>query len=348
MTVFIKHPITAVLCAALLPMAHAFTRMVQQQDRASVRAMRGASGRRLDFQEHFMRSLFVFLFALCGHACAAPVGDVARFAPGLQFPEGTVFVGDQLYFVDYGAGEVLRLADRNPEVLWHAAGCGPNGLLPLDDGSLLVACYDAGTVEQRSLDGRLLRTFSHGAQGEPFVRPNDLAADGHGGAYFTASGGDDGIPGRLYHLAAGLQGAEMVADHIRNANGVALSPDGGTLYLGESATDKVLRFKVAPDGSLRNGGDFLVLDERLPGPGRHTPDGVRTDPAGRVFVSLYNGDGFAVFAPDGHLLATQSLPGTHHSNLAISPDQTWVYGTVDDSEGSLYRVRNPMSPRPPG
>ncbi|HTJ98690.1 MAG TPA: SMP-30/gluconolactonase/LRE family protein [Bordetella sp.] len=291
-----------------------------------------------------MRYLFIFLVALCARAYAAPVGDVERFASGLQFPEGTVFVGDQLYFVDYGASAVLRLgADREPVTLWRAAGCGPNGLLPLADQTLLVACYDAGTVEQRTLDGRLLRVINHGARGESLVRPNDLARDGHGGAYFTASGGADGVAGRLYHLTAGLDRADMVVDHVQNANGVALSPDGATLYLGESTTDKVLRFKVAPDGSLDQGQDFLVLDQRLPGAGRHTPDGVRTDPAGRVFVSLYNGDGFAVFGPDGGLLARQSLPGAHHSNLAISPDQAWIYGTVDDEDGSLYRVRNPMA-----
>jgi gluconolactonase len=293
-----------------------------------------------------MRYLFIFLLAVCARVIAAPVGDVERFASGLQFPEGTVFVENQLYFVDYGASAVLRLgADRDSQTLWRANGCGPNGLLPLADRTLLVACYDAGTVEQRTLDGRLLRVISHGAQGESLVRPNDLATDGHGGAYFTASGGADGIAGRLYHLRAGLDRADMVVDHVQNANGVALSPDGGTLYLGESTTDKVLRFKVASDGSLDKGQDFLVLDQRLPGAGRHTPDGVRTDPAGRVFVSLYNGDGFAVFGPDGGLLARQSLPGTHHSNLAISPDQAWIYGTINDEDGSLYRVRNPVAAR---
>ncbi|CAM3478341.1 SMP-30/Gluconolactonase/LRE-like region domain-containing protein [Bordetella sputigena] len=297
-----------------------------------------------------MRYLWLLLMALCAPLHAAPVEDVERFAPGLRFPEGTVFVGDTLYFVDYGTSTVLRLgADLAAVPAWRSAGCGPNGLLPLGDGTMLVACYDAGTVEQRSLDGRLLRTVDRGAQGEPLIRPNDLAADGHGGAYFTASGGADGIEGRLYHLAAGLTRADMVVDHVRNANGVALSPDGRILYLGESTTDKVLRFDVAADGSLRGRRDFLALDElghgqTLPGGGRHTPDGVRTDPSGHVFVSLYNGAGFAVFGADGKLLATQSLPGTHHANLAISPDQAWVYGTIDDDEGSLYRVRNPLAP----
>ncbi|WP_179283240.1 SMP-30/gluconolactonase/LRE family protein [Bordetella genomosp. 9] len=297
-----------------------------------------------------MRYLLLVLMALCAPLHAAPASDAERFASGLQFPEGTVFVGDTLYFVDYGTSAVLRLgADRSAVHAWQSAGCGPNGLLPLADGTMLVACYDAGTVEQRTLDGRLLRTVDRGAQGEPLVRPNDLAPDGHGGAYFTASGGAQGIEGRLYHLAAGLARADMVVDHVQNANGVALSPDGRTLYLGESTTDKLLRFDVAADGSLTGRRDFLVLDdlghgERLPGDGRHTPDGVRTDPSGHVYVSLYNGDGFAVFGADGRLLATQSLPGTHHANLAISPDQAWVYGTIDDDEGSLYRVRNPLAP----
>jgi gluconolactonase len=136
-----------------------------------------------------------------------------------------------------------------------------------------------------------------------------------------------------------------VADDIQNANGVALSPDGRVLYLGESTTDKIWRFDVAADGSLSGRREFVKLDERLHGSGRHTPDGVRTDAAGRVFVSLYNGDGFAVFGPDGALLATRSLPGSHHSNLAISPDGAWVYGTIDDAEGALYRVPNPMAMR---
>jgi gluconolactonase len=265
-----------------------------------------------------------------------------RFAEGLQFPEGTVFIGDQLYFVDYGASTVLRLAGREAAVAWRAPGCGGNGLLPLG-GQMLVACYDGGTIEQRSLDGRLLKVIDHDRSGERLDRPNDLAADGRGGAYFTASGGDGGTPGRLYHLDAGLDRATRVADDIQNANGVALSPDGKVLYLGESTTDKLWRFDVAADGTLSERREFLRLDERLPGSGRHTPDGVRTDAAGRVFVSLYNGDGFAVFGPDGALLATRSLPGSHHSNLAISPDGAWVYGTINDAEGALYRVPNPVA-----
>ncbi|WP_197513477.1 SMP-30/gluconolactonase/LRE family protein [Bordetella bronchialis] len=281
------------------------------------------------------------LLVLVVATSARAAGDFTRYAAGLQFPEGTVFVGDELYFVDYGASSVLRLAGGQAVLAWSIPGCGANGLLPFAD-AMLVACYDGGAFELRGMDGSLRKVIDRDSDGQPLDRPNDLAADGHGGAYVTASGGD-GTPGRLYHLDATLDHVVRVADGIRNANGVALSPDGSVLYLGESATDTVWRYDVAPDGTLSGKREFLRLDERLSGSGRHTPDGLRTDAAGRLFVSLYNGDGFAVFAPDGALLATRSVPGSHHSNLAISPDGKWVYGTIDDAVGALYRVPNPVA-----
>ena len=52
------------------------------------------------------------------------------------------------------------------------------------------------------------------------VRPNDLLADGHGGAFFTI--------GCLYY--AGPKGVTVVADHLRT-DGIAFSPDDQTLYV---------------------------------------------------------------------------------------------------------------------
>jgi gluconolactonase len=293
-----------------------------------------------------MRLLTLLFLALFASASAHAADSAERIVSGLQFPEGTVFVGDQLYFVDYGASSVYRLQDHSAVPVWHQAGCGANGLLPFKKG-LLVACYDAGTVVHLSLDGRVLQTLTHGASNEPLDRPNDIATDGRGGAYFTASGGDGGTAGKIYHLPPDLSQATAVADDIQNANGIALAPDGKTLYLGESTTDKVLQFDVAADSSLTHRRDFLVLDTRLPGNGRHTPDGIRTDPKGRLYVSLYNGGGFAVFDSNAALLTNVSLPGSHHSNLALSPDQAWVYGTINDSgDAGLYRVRNPLYSAP--
>jgi len=288
-------------------------------------------------------------FALQATASAEPPPQAEIVATGVRFGEGTVFVGQKLHFVDYAASTVYRLDDTGPTPVRHLDGCGANGLLPFEDG-LLVACYDSGTVQQIALDGKLRRTIARDDKGAAFDLPNDLARAPGGGVYFTASGGDGGTPGKVFHMTAGDTPPHEVASAIQNANGVAVSPDGKRLYVGESSTDKILLFDIAGDGSLANRRDFLALDVVLTStPGRHTPDGIRTDKQGRLFVSLYNGGGFAVFDAAGHLLANVAIPGQHHANLALSPDERHVYGTIaqDDAapgpSGALYRVANPMA-----
>jgi gluconolactonase len=269
---------------------------------------------------------------------------------GLQFAEGTVFIGQSLYFVDYSASTVYRLDDKRATPVWHQDGCGANGLLSLGDG-LLVACYDSGTIQKITLDGRTIQTIERDSKGAVLDRPNDLARGRNGGVYFTASGGDKGTQGKINYLAAEGVPPREVADSIQNANGVAVSPDGKVLYLGESGTDKILKFDISGDGSLKNRREFLALDVALAStPGqRHTPDGIRADKQGRLFVSLYNGGGFAVFDPTGHLLANVSIPGQHHANLALSPDEQYVFGTIAEDtignvrSGALYRIANPVA-----
>jgi gluconolactonase len=269
---------------------------------------------------------------------------------GLQFAEGTVFVGQTLYFVDYGRSDVYRLDGQEAHRVWHLDNCGANGLVQVPQG-LLVACYDNGTVQRISLDGRTLQAIDHDSAGNTFDRPNDLAADKKGNVYFTASGSDATQPGKVYFLPPGGNARE-VATGIQNSNGVAVTPDGHGLYIGESSTDRVLLFDISQDGSLGNRRVFLDLDTALADGrgGRHTPDGIRTDRQGRLFVSLYNGGGFAVFDADGKLITRIDLPGQHHANLALTPKEDYVYGTIandtlaDGYAGALYRIRNPVAP----
>ena len=80
-----------------------------------------------------------------------------------------------------------------------------------------------------------------------------------------------------------------------------------------------------------------------------TPDGIRRDQHGRLFVALYDGGGFAVLTSDGKLEKMMKVPAAHHSNLAISPDGKCVFVTaIDDMpdgayRGALLEVANPVA-----
>jgi gluconolactonase len=270
-------------------------------------------------------------------------------ATDLSFPEGTIFVGHDLYFVNYARSDVLRLVDARTEVVWHQDGCGANGLVAVPDG-LLVACFDGGTVVKISLGGATLTTIRRDRSGQAFVAPNDLTADQKGGLYLSDSGSSD-LPGKVFYLG-GNGVVREVAHGIRFANGIGVSPDGSTLYVAESPTGKVLAFPIKADGSLGRVRDLIRLRDVVPAGrgGAITPDSLRVDTHGNVFVALYNGGGVAIVSPAGRLVTLLDVPSQHHTNLAISPDGKSLYITaVDDDARSAYhgqivRMVNPLAP----
>lgn len=279
-------------------------------------------------------------------AAAAPNAETVT--TGLHFPEGTVFAGNTLYLVDYSTSDVLRLDKDRVNVVWHRKGCGPNGLVESPPG-LLVACYDSGTLVMITFDGEVQDTLGIDDQGQPFVAPNDLARDAKGGIYFSASG-DGLVPGKVFYRNVDRRVVE-VASGIRYANGLVVSPDGRKLYLAESKASRLLEFDIASDGTLSKQREFVKLADILSAPTQRTftPDGLRTDRQGNLFVGLYRGGGFAVISPDGRLIKEVPLPGTHHASLAISPDGKVIFVTSTDDEagggyrGGLVKVANPIS-----
>ena len=109
------------------------------------------------------------------------------------------------------------------------------------------------------------------ADGTPLtVRPNDLLADGTGGAYFTV--------GCLYY--ANPNGVSVIADNIRT-NGIAFSPDDKILYVTNGGT--LVAFDVEGPGKLTNRRDFAML---TPG---NSGDGTAVDSEGRLYVSSNSG-----------------------------------------------------------
>ncbi len=151
------------------------------------------------------------------------------------------------------------------------------------------------------------------------VRPNDLAADGQGGAYFTS--------GCLYYASA--KGTVSVAGENLRTNGIAFSPDDKTLYVTNG--NSIVAFDVKGAGILANRRDFAMLEM---GAG----DGCAVDTEGRLYVTTNSG--VQIFDKNGKYLGLIPTPrGVISVAFAGSDKKTlYVVGSgAEDANGQPIR-----------
>ena len=161
--------------------------------------------------------------------------------PDSAYPEGPTVIDGVLYYAEMGNDRVMRFDGATNAPVWTRDGCGPTTVAPLGDGSLAVLCHREAIVARISIDGTLLGIVDRDRDGRAFTNPNAGTSDGKGGIYFSSSGSFSPgarATGAILHLDA--SGAlTRVAEGIHYANGVAISPDGRTLYrLGASGTPR--------------------------------------------------------------------------------------------------------------
>jgi gluconolactonase len=128
------------------------------------------------------------------------------------------------------------------------------------------------------------------ADGKPIPRPADLVVDDRGGAFVAARG--------VYHVAADGK-VSTIEDQDIASNGIALSPDGRTLYVTNGK--EIVAFDVKPDWTGSGRRVFSDLS------GDANADGMAVDAAGRVYATGLKG--VHVLAPDGKELGL--IPTAH-------------------------------------
>jgi gluconolactonase len=151
------------------------------------------------------------------------------------------------------------------------------------------------------------------------VRPNDLLADGAGGAYFTV--------GCLYY--ASPKGVAVVAEDLRT-NGIVFSPDDKILYVTNGGS--LVAFDVTAPGVLGNRREFAKLTEGSNG------DGSAVDSEGRIYVTT--NPGLQVFDKTGKYLGLIPTPRGVISVAFAGPGKKtlFVIGSgADDENGQPIR-----------
>jgi sugar lactone lactonase YvrE len=286
-------------------------------------------------------------------AADGPEAGRAAINPKALYPEGPLVDGDFLYYAEMGGDRVMRWDGAENRAVWSRKGCGPTSVSRADDGALNVLCHREEALVRISPAGETLKVVDRDEEGLTFRTPNASVNDGKGGVYFSSSGS--------FSPSAASEGAVLyldrndrlrrLAEGIHYANGVALSPDGKTLYVSEHLSRNLLAFDVAADGTLSGQKVFVALDDLVgTEPGRSWevgPDGLAVDRQGNLFVAEYGAGRFLVIDPGGALLGTVAVPEPYITGLALSPDEGRIFITAPISRmipfnGTVSSLANPL------
>jgi gluconolactonase len=248
------------------------------------------------------------------------------FAPGFGIVEGPVWVGDALLVSHFGGGptpmsRIYRVLSSGA-VSVAIADAGTNGLALGRDGTLYAASHALGAIvilDPRDLSAPPVPLFSS-YLGARFNGPNDLVVRSDGGIYFTDPDYQAPSPRpqsatRVYRSRAPDGAVTAIEEDLTQPNGVALSLDERTLFVGHAGG--LVRYPLNADGSVA--GPRVSIDAITAG-----VDGLGRDCAGNLYVTS---DGeVVVLDPAGGVIGTLSAPGA--TNVAFGgPDGRTLYVT---------------------
>lgn len=251
---------------------------------------------------------------------ANALGDAGAYTEGpVYHPAG------YLLFTEHKKKRIHKWVEATGQLsAFRDVGKKANGLT-FDSAGDLLLCHDDGGSGLRNVSrfttGGALSVVADAYMGARFHGPNDCVAHPNGSIFFTDpwygdfQASEDAIYG-VYQIKPD-KSVVRHAELKKAPNGLAFSPDASKLYVTNSddAPDfsakagKVFVFDVNSSGTLSN---QRVFAENL-----QTPDGLKVDFEGRVYVGVRGG--VKVFKPDGAEFGTIALPDTSKaaSNVAF-------------------------------
>jgi gluconolactonase len=249
---------------------------------------------------------------------APPTDSFNNSGNNFTILEGPVWIADALYVSEFGsmtkppASRIIKIdASDAVSVAFPAiTDTGSNGLAVDPAGNLVSANHGVGGIVRFTLpSGTPMTTLTSMYMGARFDSPNDLAIRSDGTVYFTDFSGDQtpspapqSAP-RVYMLPPGSSTATALFTDNSNANGIALSLDEKTLYVGDGSGLKA--YTVNTDGSIGATGTALDATDFA----NQNSDGMTLDCAGDLYVVRVNQHDVVAISPSGQKLANITVPG---------------------------------------
>ncbi|MFF5481929.1 SMP-30/gluconolactonase/LRE family protein [Streptomyces sp. NPDC012935] len=268
----------------------------------------------------------------------------------LELGEGIRWTGSDVVLVDILAGRLLSAPDDPTAPLRTVAQLPvPLGAVAPLAGHSDTWVAAAGTgICLLHPDGKLAWLARPEDTARPRMRMNDAVADAFGRfwAGSMAYDAEEGA-GSLYRLDR--DGTVVrVLEGITVPNGPAFTPDGGVMYLADSARGVVRRYSVDPvTAALGAPQEFVTV-------GEGSPDGMVVDVEGAVWIAVWGTGTVRRHLPDGTLDRTLRLPALQPAGLCLAHDVLHIttahvgLAAPGPHDGALFtaRVVVPGTPTP--
>lgn len=282
-----------------------------------------------------------------------PEATLEVLGEGYVWSEGPAWDAKRncLYFSDVPTNTAYRWTEANGvEIFRKPSGlreggdatgissAGSNGLYLARDGRLLSPNHGGRSLDAIDLDTGEVSVLFDRFEGKRLNSPNDVVEAADGTLYFTdppygLEGQDDSALKEQVHngvYKVTPQGdLSLIETELRRPNGIELSPDGRTLYVANSDSER----QIIKSYSLNDAGDIeadrvffdatsLVGDD-APG----LPDGMCVAKSGHIYAT--GPGGVLVLTPQGDLLGRIN-PGRACANCTIGNDGKMLYLTAAD------------------
>ena len=259
---------------------------------------------------------------------ATPFTPEHSFTSGVEGP-ATDKAGN-VYAVSYQRTDTIgRVSPDGKAELWVTMPEGSlgNGIRFTPEGRMFVADYKGHNILEIDPKTRKISVF---AKVPTTSQPNDIALGPDGTLWASDPAWKEGT-GQVWRIDRDAK-VTSVATGMSTTNGIEVSPNGKYLYVNESGSRKVWRFRIAKDRSLVE--KQLLIE--FPNFGM---DGMRADVKGNLYITRHGKGTVAIVSPRGKVLREVDVLGKSPTNITFGgPDGKTCYVT-EVEKGRIVQFR---------
>lgn len=283
-----------------------------------------------------MKRYVLFLVALgYGLACTAqvvaPGASLQLVADGFAFTEGPATDAEgNVFFTDQPNDRIWKYdTDGKLSIFMEPAGRS-NGLY-FDRRGNLIACADENFELWRIGMDKQVEKLAVNYRDSLFNGPNDVWISPSGTIYFTdpyyqrnywSRSEADMKSQALYRYDADGT-LTRLDDQFKKPNGIIGTPDGKTLYVADINDQKIYRYTISADGSVKDKTFFAPQGS----------DGITIDEHGNIYLT---GKGVDVYSPSGEHIQHIDVPVNWTANVCFGgKERDFLFITATDKVFTL-------------